>query len=97
MPRQPTKKEQRKAQAQHRKRLKPLTDKVRKIETQLAARRAQIDAVELRLADEGLYTDHQRKDELKDLVRQQADARAEIQTLEWHWLEASEALEKANS
>ena len=37
-----------------------------------------------------------RKDELTQLVRDQAAARSVIETLEWEWLEASEQLELAN-
>ncbi|MDH3578028.1 MAG: ATP-binding cassette domain-containing protein [Gammaproteobacteria bacterium] len=95
-PKQLTKKQQRQEQAQRRQRLKPMYDKVRDIEKRLASRRAQLEALEQRLADETLYTDQVRKTELTDLVQEQAGTKAEIQTLEWHWLEASEALENAS-
>ncbi len=95
-PKQLTKKQQRQEQAQRRQRLKPMYDKVRDIEKRLASRRAQLEALEQRLADETLYTDQERKTELTDLVQEQADTKSEIQTLEWHWLEASEALENAS-
>lgn len=95
-PKQLTKKQQRQEQAQRRQRLKPMYDKVRDIEKRLASRRAQLEALEQRLADETLYTDQVRRTELTDLVQEQADTKAEIQTLEWHWLEASEALENAS-
>jgi ATP-binding cassette subfamily F protein 3 len=91
-----SKKQQRQEQAQRRQRLKPMYDKVRDIEKQLADRRAELEAVEERLADEAIYTDQDRKAELTQLVQDQVNRKAEIQTLEWTWLEASEALEAAD-
>ena len=49
-----------------------------------------------RLSDEALYADADRKDELKQLIEDQASVRSKLDTLEWQWLEASEALEKAD-
>ena len=90
------KKQQRQEQAQRRQRLKPMYDKVRDIEKQLAASRSKLDSLEEHLADETLYTNQDRKAELTQLVQDQSDKKAEIQALEWSWLEASEALETAN-
>ena len=95
-PRQLTKKQQRQEQAQRRQRLKPMYDKVRKIEKQLASTRAELEALDKQLADATIYSDQGRVAELTQLVQAQADKKAEIQTLEWNWLEASEALETAN-
>ncbi len=93
---QPSKKEIRRHEAQRRQRLKPLTDRVRKIDQRLASSRMELEMLEKRLAAEALYADPGRKDELAGLVRDQAAVRAWIDTLEWEWLEASEALEKAS-
>ena len=87
------KKQQRREQAQRRQRLKPMYDKVRDIEKKLATCRAQLHEYDNRLADESIYTDTNRKDELTQLVRDQAAAKAQIESLEWDWLEASEILE----
>jgi len=87
------KKQQRQEQAQRRQRLKPLYDKIRDIEKQLGKQRTQLEDFEKRLADEAIYSDPTRKDELTKLVKDQAAAKAEIETLEWSWLEASEELE----
>ena len=95
--RQPSKKQQRQEQAQRRQRLKPLYDKVREIEKQLAMTRSELETLDERLADETLYSDHARKTELTRLIQDQAERKAEIQALEWNWLEASEALETAES
>ena len=47
------------------------------------------------LSDEAIYSDQSRKDELTDLIAQQAKARTTIESLESDWLEASEQLEQA--
>jgi len=94
-PKQLSKKQQRQEQAQRRKRLKPMYDKVRKIEKQLASNRVELEELDKRLAEPTIYADQDRVAELTQLLQDQADKKAEIQTLEWHWLEASEALEDA--
>jgi ATP-binding cassette subfamily F protein 3 len=87
------KKQQRQEQAQRRKQLKPLYDKVRDIEKRLASGRTELASFDERLADEEIYTNAGRKDELTQLVKDQATLRSEIESLEWDWLEASEELE----
>ena len=87
--------EKRRQDAERRQRLKPLTDKVRKVESQLTTSRNELEALEALLADECLYTDADRNSELADLVRQQSSLKEAIETLEWNWMEASEALEAA--
>ena len=94
MERQPSKKQARQLEAQRRQRLKPLLDRVRDIEQRLAASRMELEILEKRLADEKLYTDPGRKEEMTGLIRQQGPMKALMETLEWEWLEASEALEK---
>jgi len=89
------KKQQRQEQAQRRQRLKPLYDKVRDTEKKLAACRSKLSDFDARLADEAIYADTDRKDELKQLVQEQVATKADIDSLEWEWLEASEELEKA--
>ena len=89
------KKQQRQEQAQRRQRLKPLYDKVRDIEKDLASCRSKLSDFDARLADEAIYADTDRKDELKELVQHQAAVKTQIDALEWEWLEASETLEKA--
>ena len=89
------KKQQRQEQAQRRQRLKPLYDKVREVEEQLASNRSRLTELEALLADESIYTDPGRKDELAELFREQVAARSAIESLEWDWLEASENLEQA--
>jgi ATP-binding cassette subfamily F protein 3 len=93
--RQLNKKQQRQQEAQRRQHLKPLLDKVRDIEKQLAGKRSELDAVEQGLGDEDIYSDPERKDELTGLIKNQATLKTAIGTLEWDWMEASEAVEKA--
>jgi ATP-binding cassette subfamily F protein 3 len=88
------KKQQRQEQAQRRQRLKPLYDTVKNVEKALDVNRTQLSEFDMRLADESIYTDASRKDELTKLVKEQAAVKAEIESLEWDWLEASEELEK---
>ncbi len=89
-------KQQRQEQARERQRLKPLQDRVRKVEQQLAANRARLAEFDRELADGAIYRDPRRKDELTTLLQNQAEAKATIETLEWEWLEASEKLEQAS-
>jgi len=89
------KKQQRQQQAQRRERLKPLYDKIRDIEKQLTSNRARLETLNSQLADESIYVDPERKDEFPQLVQEQANVTAEIESLEWSWLEISETLEAA--
>jgi len=88
------KKQQRQEQAQRRQRLKPLYDRVRDVETELAENRSRLTELEARLADESIYRDGSRKDELAQLVQDQAAAKSAVESLEWEWIEASENLEQ---
>jgi ATP-binding cassette subfamily F protein 3 len=90
-----SKKKQRQEQAQQRQRLKPLYDVVRKIDAELNKKRSLLETLENTLADESIYSDQNRKDELKELMRSQSATKSEIDDLEWQWLEASEKLERA--
>ena len=54
-----------------------------------------LEAVQKSLADQTIYTDPDRKAELTGLVKDQASLKTTIDTLEWDWMEASEALEIA--
>ncbi|MCH9005617.1 MAG: ATP-binding cassette domain-containing protein [Proteobacteria bacterium] len=89
------KKQQRQKQAQRRQRLKPLYDKIKEVEKNLVISRSKLSEYDQRLADETIYTDADRKDEVTQLVQDQAAAKSEIDALEWDWLEANEKLEQA--
>ncbi|MEM8682534.1 MAG: ATP-binding cassette domain-containing protein [Pseudomonadota bacterium] len=89
------KKQQRQEQALRRQRLKPLYDRVRDVEKELASNRSRLTELEALLADESIYADPGRKDELAELFKEQVAAKSAIESLEWEWLEASEKLEQA--
>jgi ATP-binding cassette subfamily F protein 3 len=91
-----TRKQLRQQEAQRRQRLKPLYDKVRDIEDQLASNKDELATVQERLADEAIYSDTERKSELAELIQEQASLKSAAETLEWNWMEASEALERAD-
>jgi ATP-binding cassette subfamily F protein 3 len=88
------KKQQRRDQAEQRQRLKPFHDKVRETEKALASERSRLSELEACLADQTIYSDPERKDELTQLIQDQAAVKSQIEALEWEWLEASEVLEK---
>lgn len=90
----PGRREVRQQEAQRRVELKPFTDRVRKLEREMAQMREQLQTLELNLADESLYRDASRKSELTGLLKTQAGHRIALEQLEWDWLEASEALEE---
>jgi len=89
-------KRQRQKEARQRQALKPLSDRVRSIEKKLDTHRKELEALELILADTTLYSDPARKEELATIIREQADVKSAIETQEWDWLAASEALEEAS-
>jgi len=89
-------KKQRQLEAQRRQRLKPLLDIVRNIDKELTIHRENLESVETSLADETIYTDPDRKTELAVLVKDQAELKSSIGTLEWDWIEASEKLDAAD-
>ena len=95
--REPTKKQKRQEQAELRRKLKPLKDRVRTAERQLAKSQTALANIDAELADESIYADSQRKDELKQLLLDHASVKASIETLEQEWLDATEQLECAQS
>jgi ATP-binding cassette subfamily F protein 3 len=89
-------KEQKKLDAGERQRVaalkKPIENRIKRIEEQMAklnAKKADIDA---RLLDSSVY-EAERKDELKNLVADQAFCVRDLGTLETEWLELQEQLE----
>jgi ATP-binding cassette subfamily F protein 3 len=91
------KKLQRQLEAKRRLQLKPLSDKIREIERELAGCRNRLESLEHELADASLYTDPARTEEMKSLIHDQAETTARLESLESQWLEAGEALEQARA
>ena len=87
----------RKAAADARNRIKPLKDNVRRLERDLERRQQELERIENALADPALYSDPDRARERDDLLRDQGAAQQAVARLENEWLEATEALEQAQS
>jgi len=85
-------KAKRQAAAARRGREKPLRDKLAATEKQLERCRQQLGAIEQRLSDNGLY-DEARKQELRELLRQQGQLHQQRGELEERWLALQETLE----
>ena len=96
LPKCVNRKQQRQEQAERRKRLKPLKDKVREVEKAMATQRARLAELEAELADESIYVDPDRREEMTRLMQEQAEIKSAVESLEWEWLEVSETLEQAS-
>ncbi len=90
-------KDQKRAEAEERQKLaarkKPLENKLKKLEEQIAKRTAQKAAIDERLANPEVY-DSANKKELKTLLTDQAYFKKELTELEAQWIEQQEALEQ---
>ncbi len=85
-------KEKKRLEAEQRRQLQPLREKITRAETALSGMHARQHELEQRLADPGLYRS-ENKGELNDLLREKADVDRESEALERDWLEACEQLE----
>ena len=90
------KKDDRRTAAVARKKLQPLRNSVKKAEQKMDTVQSKLDKVEQKLADNGLYEDSA-KDQLKALLVEQGDLKAELEKVEMDWFEASEALQEAEA
>lgn len=84
------------AEAERRKALHPLRQKVRTAEAQMEALHAKCQSLEQQLADPKLYAESSSSD-LKDLMQRKAAADRDFAEAEEAWLAAAEALEQAES
>ncbi|HWK54019.1 MAG TPA: ATP-binding cassette domain-containing protein [Hyphomicrobiales bacterium] len=87
------KKEQRQQSAQRRAELKPLRDKIRKLEQQLEKDQTRLRTLGERLADPSLYDDTN-KAALAKLMQEQGDLKRRVADTEEAWLLASDELER---
>ncbi len=85
-------KQQKREQAEQRKRLQPLRNKVSSAEEALEVAQRARSQLEHQLTDSQLYSDSN-KDRLKALLLEKAELDSRCQRLEQDWLDASEALE----
>ncbi|MCW8195665.1 ATP-binding cassette domain-containing protein [Proteobacteria bacterium 005FR1] len=89
-------KEQRQQAASNRAALKPLTDKIKKLERQMEKLQEQEDRIAEALLDTSLY-EEQRKAELQQLLQEQGELRRKLTDVEEEWLLAQESLEELQS
>lgn len=89
-----SRKNNRRDEAEKRRRLKPITDRIRKSEKHLEKLRTEATSIMETLNETELYSDQNRKDELKELLKQQAHIKQSIEEQEMEWLEASELYEQ---
>ncbi len=89
-----SKKLDRQAAAAQRQKLLPLRKQVNLAEQQLEKLHQALSKLELKLADPELYQDNG-KEQLKQLIKQQAELKQQLADVEYRWLEASETLEQA--
>ncbi len=89
-----SKKEQKRLEAEKRKLLQPLKNKLTKLERQMEQFTQEKEALEERLASAELYEESQ-KEQLKDLLQQQVRLTQSLDNVEEQWMELSEELESA--
>lgn len=87
-----TKKEQRKLDAERRKKLKPLYDALKKADKHLERYHTQQKQLEEQLADTSLY-DETNKPRLKQVLQEKAQVDQALEETELEWMEISEQLE----
>jgi ATP-binding cassette subfamily F protein 3 len=85
-------KEKKRLEAEQRRQLQPLREKITRAEAALAGMHARQHELEQRLAEPGIYH-AENKAELNALLREKADVDRESETLEEEWLAACEQLE----
>ena len=86
------KRELRQLAADRRHELKPLRDRIKRLEREMEKLQIAMNEVEARLADTMLYSD-EKKSELNSALFDQAKIAADLQQLEGEWLEKSSELE----
>lgn len=82
--------------AEKRKLLKPLQNKLKKLEKQMEDLSANKEILEEKLADNSIY-DESNKEVLKKILEEQGKVDNDLQQVEIDWLEVSEELEVANN
>ena len=87
-----SRKTQRRDRAEQRARLKPLQNRVQKLDRELEKTAAALKDIEARLADAALYRDDQ-SDKLQNALARQAELKHSLAAIESEWMEAAEALE----
>ncbi len=89
-----SRKDQRKKEAERRKRLKPLTDALKKSEQAVENLHQQQQQLEQQLAEPEIYND-EHKERLKQILAQKAEVDNALEEAEADWMTAEEQLEEA--
>ena len=89
------KKQQRQQSAEKRKLLKPLQNKLKKLEKQMEELTLSKESLEEKLADNDIYSSDN-KETLKSLLEEQGQVDNNLQQVEIDWLDVSEELESAS-
>jgi len=88
------KKQLRQNAAEKRRQLKPLQNKLKKLEKQMEELSFSKESLEQQLSDNNIYNENN-KDKLKKLLEEQGQVDNNLQQVELDWLEVSEELEQA--
>ncbi len=88
-----TKKEKKRQEAERRKQLQPLKNKLAKFEKELEKLNREKDELELLLADPVIYEESE-KQRLKELLLQQSQMSQSLEYIEEQWLQVSEEIEE---
>ncbi|MDH5786651.1 MAG: ATP-binding cassette domain-containing protein, partial [Chromatiales bacterium] len=91
-----SRKDQRRLEAEKRKQLQPLKNKLQKLEKQIDTLSEKRDAIDAQLADSEIYSD-ENKEKLKQLLRDKGDLDQSLEQAEEQWMEVSEELEAAEA
>jgi ATP-binding cassette subfamily F protein 3 len=89
------KKTQRQQSAAARAQLKPLTNKLKSLETQMEKLQKRLGEIETQLADSAIY-DEKNKNLLQPLLQEQVKLQGQLEEAEENWLMVSEELEAAS-
>ncbi|MFT4766508.1 MAG: ATP-binding cassette subfamily F protein 3, partial [Oleispira sp.] len=87
-------KEQKRLDAERRKRLAPMRKALTKLETHMEKLQTALEESENQLADTTLY-EAARKADLQKVLQQQGDSKSELEDVEMQWMELSEEMEAA--
>lgn len=85
-------KEQKREAAEKRKKLSPLKKRINQLDSLLEKQHSQLAVIEEQLADSLIYSE-ENKDQLKELLAQQAELTQSLDVTEMEWMELSEELE----
>lgn len=93
---EPNKKQARQHSAEKRKLLRPLQNKLKKLEKQMEELTLSKESLEEKLADNNIYS-NDKKEALKLLLEEQGQVDNSLQQVEMDWLDVSEELESASA